>query len=98
MRNLVATHQAFALAFMEAKPQILEPIMHVSVETPHEFVGRVQGELSSRRGLLLGSQTMQGYSVIQAEVPLSQMFGYSNSLRSLSSGMATFTMEFAVYR
>lgn len=94
----MATHQAFAIAFMEAKPQILEPIMHVSVETPHEFVGRVQGELSSRRGLLLGSQTMQGYSVIQAEVPLSQMFGYSNSLRSLSSGMATFTMEFAVYR
>ena len=94
----MAAHQAFESAFMEAKPQILEPIMHVSVETPHEFVGRVQGEISSRRGLLLGSQTMQGYSVIQAKVPLSQMFGYSNSLRSLSSGMATFTMEFAEYR
>lgn len=94
----IAAKLAFEDAFAKASPQMLEPIMRVEVETPNEFVGRVQGDLSSRRGLLLGSQTMQGYTVIQAEVPLSQMFGYSTNLRSLSSGMATFTMEFACYR
>lgn len=93
-----AAHQAFAQAFAQAKPHILEPIMLVEVETPHEFVGRVQGDLSSRRGLLLGSQTLQGYSVIRAEVPLERMFGYSTDLRSLTSGMATFSMEFACYK
>ncbi len=93
-----AAKQAFAQAFTQANPQMLEPIMHVEVETPNEFFGRVQGDLSSRRGLLLGSQTMQNYVVIQAQVPLSQMFGYSTGLRSLTSGMATFTMEFACYR
>ena len=72
--------------------------MLVEVETPNEFVGRVQGDLSSWRGLLLGSETMQGYSVIRCEVPLDQMFGYSTHLRSLSSGMASFSMEFAEYR
>ncbi|BAZ16882.1 translation elongation factor G [Calothrix sp. NIES-4071] len=94
----MAAKQAFETAFTEANPQLLEPIMHVEVETPHEYVGRVNGDLSSRKGLLLGSQTMQGYSVIQAEVPLAQMFGYSTTLRSITSGMATFTMEFASYR
>ncbi|KAF3884450.1 MULTISPECIES: elongation factor G [Nostocales] len=93
-----AAHQAFEQAFARAKPAILEPIMLVEVETPNEFVGRVQGDLSSRRGLLLGSETMQGDSVIRAEVPLEKMFGYSTALRSLTSGMATFSMEFACYR
>ncbi|WP_042341200.1 elongation factor G [Calothrix sp. PCC 7507] len=93
-----AAHQAVESAIAQAKPYILEPIMLVAVETPNEFVGRVQGDLSSRRGLLLGSETMQGYSVIRAEVPLVQMFGYSTDLRSLTSGMATFSMEFASYR
>ncbi|MUG96028.1 elongation factor G [Scytonema sp. UIC 10036] len=93
-----AAHQAFEQAFAQAKPAMLEPIMLVEVETPNEFVGRVQGDLSSRRGLLLGSQTMQGESVIRAEVPLEKMFGYSTALRSLTSGMATFSMEFACYR
>jgi elongation factor G len=93
-----AAHQAFEQAFAQAKPLMLEPIMLVEVETPNEFVGRVQGDLSSRRGLLLGSETMQGDSVIRAEVPLEKMFGYSTALRSLTSGMATFSMEFACYR
>ncbi|MEH2072693.1 MAG: elongation factor G [Nostoc sp.] len=93
-----ASHQALSSAIAKAKPYILEPIMLVEVETPNEFMGRVQGELSSRRGLLLGSETMQGYSVIRAEVPLARMFGYSTDLRSLTSGMATFSMEFACYR
>ncbi|MEH2024462.1 elongation factor G [Nostoc sp.] len=93
-----ASHQAIEGAIAKAKPYILEPIMLVEVETPHEFMGRVQGDLSSRRGLLLGSQTMQGYTVIRAEVRLARMFGYSTELRSLTSGMATFSMEFACYR
>ncbi|MFN6565937.1 elongation factor G [Dendronalium sp. ChiSLP03b] len=92
------SHQALEGAIAKAKPYILEPIMLVEVETPNEFMGRVQGDLSSRRGLLLGSETMQGYTVIRAEVPLVKMFGYSTDLRSLTSGMATFTMEFACYR
>ncbi|MDZ8067435.1 MAG: elongation factor G [Nostoc sp. DedQUE08] len=93
-----ASHQAIEDAIANAKPYILEPIMLVEVETPNEFMGRVQGDLSSRRGLLLGSETMQGYTVIRAEVPLARMFGYSTELRSLTSGMATFSMEFACYR
>ncbi|MBH8574313.1 elongation factor G [Nostocaceae cyanobacterium CENA369] len=92
------SHQALEGAIAKAKPHILEPIMLVEVETPNEFMGRVQGDLSSRLGLLLGSETMQGYTVIRAEVPLVKMFGYSTDLRSLTSGMATFTMEFACYR
>ncbi len=94
----MAAKQAFETAFTQANPHLLEPIMHVEVETPNEYVGRVQGDLSSRKGLLLGSQTMQGYSIIQAEVPLFKMFGYSTALRSITSGMATFTMEFASYQ
>jgi elongation factor G len=93
-----AAKHAFEQAFNQAKPHILEPIMLVEVETPNDFLGRIQGNLSSRRGLLLGSETMQGYTVIRAEVPLVQMFGYSTDLRSLTSGMASFTMQFACLR
>ncbi|MEH2198440.1 elongation factor G [Nostoc sp.] len=93
-----ASHQAIEGAIAKAKPYILEPIMLVEVETPNELIGRVQGDLSSRRGLLLGSETMQGYTVIRAEVALARMFGYSTELRSLTSGMASFSMEFACYR
>ncbi|MBD2413814.1 translation elongation factor G [Nostoc calcicola FACHB-389] len=93
-----ASHQAVESAIAKAKPHILEPIVLVEVETPNEFMGRVQGDLSSRRGLLLGSETMQGYSAIRAQVPLARMFGYSTDLRSLTSGMAAFSMEFACYK
>jgi elongation factor G len=94
----VAAKHGFEQAFAIAKPIILEPIMLVEVETPNEYVGRIQGDLSSRRGLVLGSQTMEGYSVIRAEVPLKEMFGYSMTVRSLTSGQANFSMEFATYR
>ncbi|MDZ7958662.1 MAG: elongation factor G [Aulosira sp. DedQUE10] len=93
-----ASHQALNDAIAKAKAYILEPIMLVEVETPNEYMGRVQGDLSSRRGLLLGSETMQAYSIIRAEVPLVRMFGYSTDLRSQTAGMASFTMEFACYR
>jgi elongation factor G len=94
----VAAKHGFEQAFAMAKPIILEPIMLVDVETPNEYVGRIQGDLSSRRGLVLGSQTMEGYAVIRAEVPLKEMFGYSMTVRSLTAGQASFTMEFATYR
>ncbi|MBD1898864.1 elongation factor G [Trichocoleus sp. DQ-A3] len=90
-----AASLALKQAFAKAAPVILEPIMLVEVETPNEFVGRVQGDLSSRRGVLLGSETMENYAVIRAEVPFVEMFGYSAQLRSLSSGQANFSMEFA---
>lgn len=94
----VAAKHGFEQAFAMAKPIILEPIMLVDVETPNEYVGRIQGDLSSRRGLVLGSQTLDGYAVIRAEVPLKEMFGYSMTVRSLTSGQANFSMEFATYR
>jgi elongation factor G len=69
-----------------AKPTMLEPIMAVEVETPAEFTGRIQGNLLSRRGALVGSEVLSDYTVLRAEVPLAEMFGYSTQLRSLSCG------------
>jgi elongation factor G len=94
----LAAQQAFEEAFAFAEPHLLEPIMRVDVETPNDYVGRIQGDLSARRGLLAASQTLQDYSLVEAEVPLAKMFGYSTDLRSLTAGMATFSMEFACYR
>jgi elongation factor G len=93
-----AAREGFEQAFARAKPTILEPVMLLEVETPSEFLGRIQGKLLSRRALLLGSDVRNNDVVIRAEVPLAEMFGYSTELRSLSQGMATFSMEFAQYR
>jgi elongation factor G len=93
-----AAKQAFVQAFPHADPIALEPMMLVEVETPSEFVGRIQGDLSARRGMLLGSQTQGVDTIIRAEVPLEEMFGYSKAVRSLTSGQATFSMEFVTYR
>ncbi len=89
---------AFKQAYMKAKPAILEPIMKVVVETPSEFQGAVMGTLNQRRGMIVGTQDEGDMCVIEAEVPLSEMFGYSTSLRSCTQGKAQFTMEFATYR
>ncbi len=94
----IAARAAFKEAFLASKPVLLEPIMKVEVETPVEFQGPVQGDLSSRRGLLMGSDMRDEYVVILAEVPLAEMFGYSTDLRSRTQGKASFTMEFARYR
>lgn len=94
----VAARQGFEEAFARAKPTLLEPMMLLEVETPSQFLGRIQGKLLSRRALLLGTQTRDNEVVIRAEVPLAEMFGYSTELRSLSQGMATFSLEFAEYR
>jgi elongation factor G len=94
-----AARQGFEQGFAQANPTILEPMMLLEVETASEFLGRIQGKLLSRRALLLGSETRDNDDVaIRAEVPLAEMFGYSTELRSLSHGMATFSMEFAHYR
>ncbi len=76
-----------------AKPTLLEPIMKVDVSTPEEYVGSVIGDLNSRRGQILGQENHKGTIIVHAEVPLSEMFGYSTTLRSLSSGRATYSME-----
>ncbi len=93
-----AARGAFREGFKKAKPVILEPIMKVAVETPSEFQGAVMGSLNQRRGMILGTQDEGEMSVIEAEVPLSEMFGYSTDLRSSTQGKAQFTMEFATYR
>jgi elongation factor G len=72
-------------------------MMAVEVETPADYVGNVIGDLSSRRGIVQGQEDVAGTMVIKAEVPLSEMFGYSTSLRSMSQGRATYTMEFKHY-
>jgi len=82
----------------KASPVILEPMMSVEVETPEDYAGNVMGDLSSRRGMVQGMEDMVGGGkAIKAEVPLSEMFGYSTTLRSMSQGRATYTMEFKHY-
>ncbi|WP_046116208.1 elongation factor G [Aquincola tertiaricarbonis] len=95
----MAGSMAFKEAMRRAKPVLLEPMMAVEVETPEDFMGNVMGDLSSRRGMVQGMEDMAGGGgkLVKAEVPLSEMFGYSTTLRSLSQGRATYTMEFKHY-
>ncbi len=100
--NENAFKMAGSIGFKEgmrrAKPVLLEPMMAVDVETPEEFTGTVMGDLSSRRGILQGMDDMAGGGkMIRAEVPLSEMFGYSTDLRSATQGRATYSMEFKHY-
>ena len=89
---------AFREAYLRAKPVIHEPIMKVVVETPAEFQGPVMGLLNQRRGMIVGSQDEGVMSVIEAQMPLAEMFGFSTILRSATQGKAQFTMEFSIYR
>jgi len=88
---------AFWQAFEKAKPEILEPIMKVAVETPTEFQGSALGSINQRRGIIISTTEENNFSSLEAEVPLSEMFGYSTVLRSLTQGKAEFTMEFLKY-
>ncbi len=88
---------AFKEAYNKAKPQILEPIMKVTVEGPTEFQGNIFGSINQRRGVISSSQEEGLYSIVEAEVPLSEMFGYSTVLRSLTQGKAEYSMEFLKY-
>ncbi|MBB3280646.1 elongation factor G [Mitsuaria sp. BK037] len=94
----MAASMGFKEACRRASPVILEPMMAVEVETPEDYAGTVMGDLSSRRGMVQGMDDMVGGGkIIKAEVPLSEMFGYSTSLRSATQGRATYTMEFKHY-
>jgi len=87
----------FKDAARKADPVILEPMMHVEVETPEEYAGNIMGDLSSRRGLVQGMEEQFGSQIIRADVPLAEMFGYATTLRSMSQGRATYSMEFHHY-
>jgi elongation factor G len=94
----VASSMAFKDGCAKASPVLLEPIMGVEVETPEDYMGDVMGDVNRRRGIILGMDDNAGVRVLKAEVPLSEMFGYSTSLRSMSQGRATYTMEFKKYQ
>jgi len=93
----IAGSMAFKAAARKAHPVLLEPIMSVEVVVPEDFMGDVIGDLSSRRGKVLGMDTRPAAQAIDARVPLAQMFGYATDLRSMSQGRATYTMQFSHY-
>ena len=93
----LAASMAFKQGFAKASPVLLEPIMKVEVVTPEDYVGDVMGDLSRRRGMLSGQEDTPSGKTIDAMVPLGEMFGYATTIRSLTQGRATFTMEFDHY-
>jgi elongation factor G len=93
----IAGSMAFKDGVRKAKPVLLEPIMKVEVVTPEDYSGDVIGDLNRRRGQIQGMEDSVSGKVVTAEVPLAEMFGYATSVRSMSQGRATFTMEFAKY-
>ncbi|MEO6123335.1 MAG: elongation factor G [Ilumatobacteraceae bacterium] len=94
----IAGQMAFKKAAELAKPVLLEPIMGVEVVTPDEYMGDVMGDLSSRRGRIEGMEARGNTQVVRAQIPLSEMFGYSTDLRSRTQGRATYTMQFDSYQ
>ncbi|MFO7885133.1 MAG: elongation factor G, partial [Desulfobacteraceae bacterium] len=93
-----AARGGFLEGYLKAKPVIHEPIMKVVIETPNEFQGSCMGLINQRRGIIQGSQEEGVMSVIESQVPLSEMFGFSTVLRSATQGKAQFTMEFSSYK
>ena len=94
----MAASMAFKEGMRKAAPSLLEPMMSVEVETPEEYMGNIMGDLSGRRGVVQGMEDIPGgIKAIKAEVPLAEMFGYSTTVRSLSQGRATYSMEFKHY-
>ncbi len=94
----MAASMAFKDGMRKAQPTLLEPMMSVEVETPEEYMGNIMGDLSSRRGIVQGMEDIPGgIKAVKAEVPLAEMFGYSTTVRSLSQGRATYSMEFKHY-
>jgi elongation factor G len=89
---------AFKDGMRKASPVLLEPMMAVEIETPEDYMGDIMGDLSSRRGIIQGmDDNPAGGKMLKAEVPLAEMFGYSTTLRSMSQGRATYSMEFKHY-
>ena len=97
MAFTIAASMAFKEALRKAAPVLLEPVMDVEVVVPEEFMGDVIGDISSRRGKVLGMTSKAGAQVVESRVPLSQMFGYATDLRSKTQGRATYTMQFSRY-
>ena len=93
----MAASMAFKDGMRKADPILLEPMMAVEVETPEDYFGDLMGDLSSRRGMIQGMEDNASGKVVRAEVPLAEMFGYSTTMRSLSQGRATYSMEFKHY-
>ena len=93
----IAAMAAFREFYPKAQPKALEPIMKVEVSAPEEFQGNVLGQINQRRGIIMGSSTNDAFTTVEAEVPLSEMFGYSTELRSATQGKGEFTMEFSRY-
>lgn len=93
----MAGSMAFKKGFLKAKPVLLEPVMSIEVETPKEYVGDITGNLCSRRGQIVGIDENNGTRIISAKAPLSEMFGYATTLRSLTQGRALYTMELENY-
>jgi elongation factor G len=93
----IAGSMALREGAREAEPTLLEPIMKVEVVTPEDYMGDVVGDLNRRRGLVQGMEDGYGSKIVQAEVPMAEMFGYSTDLRSATQGRAQYTMEFARY-
>jgi elongation factor G len=91
----ICARTAFREALPKAKPTILEPIMKIEVLTPEQNMGDVVGDLNKRRGQIEGMDSRAGSQVVKAKVPLSEMFGYVTTLRTITSGRATSTMEFS---
>jgi elongation factor G len=98
MAFIAAARGAFREGYFKAAPAILEPIMNVAVETPAEYQGAVMGLLNQRRGIIVGSQEEGPLAVVEAKVPLAEMFGFSTVLRSSTQGKAQFTMELGTYK
>ena len=98
MAFIAAARGAFREGYLKASPAILEPIMNVAVETPAEYQGAVMGLLNQRRGIIVGSQEEGPLTVVEAKVPLAEMFGFSTVLRSSTQGKAQFTMELGTYK
>jgi elongation factor G len=92
-----AAIQAFREASVRAAPELLEPIMHVEVVTPENYMGAVTGDINSRRGVIIGIEDVPAGKIVRSDVPLAEMFGYATSLRSATQGRATYSMEFGCY-
>ena len=93
----IAGSMAFKEGVRKASPVVLEPVMSVEVVMPEDFMGDVIGDITARRGKVLGMELRGTAQVVEAHVPLSQMFGYATDLRSMTQGRATYTMQFSHY-
>ena len=94
----IAGSMGFKAGAIKANPVLLEPVMKVEVVTPEDYYGDIVGDLSRRRGVVLGMEDVANGKAVRAEVPLSEMFGYATDMRSATQGRANFSMEFACYK